>query len=149
MAEVGIFVGTVYGNALLVAEEAEPLLAAAGHQVKLFADPTLEDWQQYAEGVVLVITSTTGRGDLPDCIVPLYQGIKDKLGYQPTLRYGMIALGDSSYEEFCGAGKKFDQLLQAQSAQRLGEVLRVDATENPEPEEVTSPWVARWAKLIG
>lgn len=24
MAEVGIFVGTVYGNALLVAEEAEP-----------------------------------------------------------------------------------------------------------------------------
>ena len=141
MAEVGIFVGTVYGNALLVAEEAEPLLAAAGHQVKIYEDPTLDDWQKYAEKVALVITSTTGQGDLPDSIVSLFNGIKDKLGYQPHLRYGIIALGDSSYEAFCGGGEKFAALLHDQSAVRVGEMLRVDATENPEPEEVTSPWV--------
>lgn len=149
MAEVGIFVGTVYGNALLVAEEAEPLLVAAGHQVKIFEDPTLEEWQRYAEKVALVITSTTGQGDLPDCIVSLYNGIKGKLGYQPTLRYGIIALGDSSYDAFCGGGKKFAELLQDQQAVRVGEMLLVDATENPEPEEVTSPWVEQWAKLLG
>ena len=148
MAEVGIFVGTVYGNALLVAEESEPLLAAAGHQVKVFEDPTLEDWQHYADKVVLVITSTTGQGDLPDSIAPLYRDIKDKLGYQPGLRYGVIALGDSSYEVFCGAGKQFAALLQEQGAVRVGEMLTVDACENPEPEEVTSPWVEQWAKLI-
>ncbi|WP_413453733.1 flavodoxin [Erwinia persicina] len=148
MAEVGIFVGTVYGNALLVAEEAEPLLVAAGHQVKIFEDPTLEEWQRYAEKVALVITSTTGQGDLPDCIVSLYNGIKEKLGYQPTLRYGIIALGDSSYDAFCGGGKKFAELLQDQQAVRVGEMLLVDATENPEPEEVTSPWVEQWAKLL-
>ena len=28
MAKIGIFVGTVYGNALLVAEEAQPILQA-------------------------------------------------------------------------------------------------------------------------
>jgi len=149
MSEVGIFVGTVYGNALLVAEEAEPLLVAAGHQVKIFEDPTLEEWQRYAEKVALVITSTTGQGDLPDCIVSLYNGIKKKLGYQPTLRYGIIALGDSSYDAFCGGGKKFAELLQDQQAVRVGEMLLVDATENPEPEEVTSPWVEQWAKLLG
>ena len=70
------------------------------------------------------------------------------MGYQPELRYGIIALGDSSYDEFCGGGKKFADLLQDQSAIRVGEMLLVDATENPEPEEVTSPWVEQWAKLI-
>jgi len=47
---------------------------------------------------VLVVTSTTGQGDLPDSIVPLYEGIKDM--YQPHLRYGIIALGDSTYANF-------------------------------------------------
>lgn len=148
MAQIGIFVGTVYGNALMVAEEAEPLLADLGHQVKIFEDPTLDDWQRYADQVVLVITSTTGQGNLPDSIAPLFQAIKDKLGHQPALRYGVIALGDSSYEDFCGGGKSFDALLQEHNATRLGEVLLVDATEYPEPEELTSPWVEAWAKLI-
>ncbi|ATZ12472.1 flavodoxin [Erwinia amylovora] len=148
MAEIGIFVGTVYGNALLVAEEAEPLLVQAGHRVTVFDDPTLEDWQGYADKVVLVVTSTTGHGDLPDSIVPLFQAIKDRLGYQPGLRYGIIALGDSSYDRFCGGGKQFDALLSEQSALRIGEVLLVDASENPQPEEVTSPWVEQWAKLL-
>jgi len=148
MAQVGIFVGTVYGNALLVAEEAEPLLIEQGHQVTIFEDPSLEDWLRYSDGVALVITSTTGQGDLPDSIAPLFHAIKDNLGHQPTLRYGVIALGDSSYDVFCGGGKQFDALLQEQAAQRIGEVLLVDATENPEPEEITSPWVELWAKQI-
>jgi len=148
MAQVGIFVGTVYGNALLVAEEAEPVLQQAGHQVKIFEDATLADWQQYSDHVALVITSTTGQGDFPDSIVRLFHAIKDQLGHQPQLQYGVIALGDSSYDHFCGAGKNFDALLQEQGAKRVGEVLTIDAMEDPEPEVVTTPWVEAWAKLI-
>lgn len=77
-----------------------------------------------------MVTSTTGQGDLPDSIVPLFQGIKDTLGFQPNLRYGVIALGDSSYVNFCNGGKQFDALLQEQSAQRVGEMLLIDASEN-------------------
>ncbi|MCX8956853.1 flavodoxin [Erwinia psidii] len=149
MAQVGIFVGTVYGNALLVAEEAEPLLTEQGHQVKIFEDATLDDWQHYSDGVVLVVTSTTGQGDLPDSIAPLFHSIREKLGHQPSLRYGLIALGDSNYDDFCGGGKKFDALLQEHGAQRLADVLMVDASETPEPEEVTSPWVEQLAKRLG
>ncbi|WP_147199608.1 flavodoxin [Pantoea sp. MBD-2R] len=149
MAQVGIFVGTVYGNALLVAEEAEPLLVDQGHQVKIFEDPTLDDWLRYSENVALIITSTTGQGDFPDSIAPLFHAIKDKLGHQPTLRYGVIALGDNSYDDFCGAGKKFDDLLQEHAARRIGDVLLIDATEHPEPEEVSSPWIEEWAKQLG
>ena len=148
MAQIGIFVGTVYGNALLVAEEAEPILQEQGHQVKIFDDASLSDWQQYSEHVALIVTSTTGQGNFPDSIARLYQDVKDKLGYQPQLRYGVIALGDSSYDHFCGAGKTFDAQLQEQGATRVGEVLLVDAMESPEPESVTSPWVENWGKLL-
>ncbi|MDL4912923.1 MAG: flavodoxin [Enterobacterales bacterium endosymbiont of Blomia tropicalis] len=148
MAKIGIFVGTVYGNALLVAEEAGPILQEQGHEVNVFEDPTLAQWQDYSTDVALVITSTTGQGDFPDSIADLVNGVKDKLGHQPTLRYGVIALGDSSYDHFCGAGKTFDALLQEQGAQRVGEVLLVDAAEDPEPETVTSPWVEAWGKLL-
>lgn len=131
MAEIGIFVGTMYGNSLLVAEEAEAILTAQGHKATVFEDPELSDWLPYQDKYVLVVTSTTGQGDLPDSIVPLFQGIKDSLGFQPNLRYGVIALGDSSYVNFCNGGKQFDALLQEQSAQRVGEMLLIDASEKP------------------
>lgn len=134
MAEIGIFVGTMYGNSLLVAEEAEAILARQGHSATVFEDPELSDWQQYQDKVALVVTSTTGQGDLPDSIAPLFHGIKDTVGFQPNLRYGVIALGDSSYPNFCNGGKQFDALLQEQSAQRVGEMLFIDASEHPEPE---------------
>lgn len=61
MAEIGIFVGTMYGNSLLVAEEAEAILTAQGHKATVFEDPELSDWLPYQDKYVLVVTSTTGR----------------------------------------------------------------------------------------
>lgn len=148
MAEVGIFVGTMYGNALLVAEEAEAILNGHGHKATVYEDADLNDWQRYQNSYVLVVTSTTGQGDLPDSIAPLFHAIKDTLGVQSTLRYGVIALGDSSYTNFCGAGKQFDALLQEQQAQRVGEVLFIDASEHPEPEGQSNPWVEHWSTLL-
>lgn len=148
MAKIGIFVGTVYGNALLIAEEAQAILRGQGHSASVFDDPELNDWRRYEHDYVLVVTSTTGQGDLPDSIVPLFQGIKNQLGYQPTLRYGVIALGDSTYQNFCGAGKQFDALLSEQHAVRIGDVLMIDASEDPEPETVSSPWVEAWGRQL-
>ena len=146
MAEVGIFVGTMYGNSLLVAEEAETILSGLGHQVKVFEDPMVSDWESYTGKYVLVVTSTTGQGDLPDSIVPLFNDLQDM--YQPHLRYGIIALGDSTYANFCGGGKRFDALLQEQGAQRIGDMLMIDASEDPEPESISNPWVEQWATLL-
>lgn len=146
MAEIGIFVGTMYGNSLLVAEEAETILAGLGHQAKVFEDPMVSDWESYTGKYVLVVTSTTGQGDLPDSIVPLFNDLQDM--YQPHLRYGIIALGDSTYANFCGGGKRFDTLLQEQGAQRIGDMLMIDASEDPEPESVSNPWVEQWATLL-
>lgn len=146
MAEIGIFVGTMYGNSLLVAEEAETILTEMGHQARVFEDPLVADWESYTGKYVLVVTSTTGQGDLPDSIVPLFNDLQDM--YQPHLRYGIIALGDSTYANFCGGGKRFDTLLQEQGAQRIGDMLMIDASEDPEPESVSNPWISQWATLL-
>ncbi len=148
MAKVGIFVGTMYGNSLLVAEEAQEILAAQGHIAKVYEDPQAADWTNNQGNYTLVVTSTTGQGDLPDSIAPLFHYLRDKAGYQPDLRYGVIALGDSTYTHFCGGGKQFDALLHEQGAQRIGDMLLIDASEDPEPETVSNPWVEHWATLL-
>lgn len=147
MLTIGIFVGTVYGNAQFIAEEIQPVLAKAGHQVVLYDEPTLAQWQQPTLDIHLIITSTTGQGDFPDNIVDLYLDMQQQSGYQPSIRYSVIALGDSSYADFCQAGKNFDQLLQSHQAVRIGEVLSIDATETTEPEQVVLEWLPDWLGL--
>ncbi len=60
----------------------------------------------------------------------------------------MIALGRQHIYPFCGGGKQFDALLQEQGAQRIGDMLLIDASEDPEPESVSNPWVEHWATLL-
>ncbi len=87
MAEVGIFVGTMYGNSLLVAEEAEAILSGLGHKATVYEDPQVNDWESYTGKYVLVVTSTTGQGDLPDSIVPLYEGDERYVSAPSALRH--------------------------------------------------------------
>ena len=61
MAEIGIFVGTMYGNSLLVAEEAEAILTAQGHKATVFEDPELSDWLPYQDKYVLGLRPRPGR----------------------------------------------------------------------------------------
>lgn len=146
MAKVGIFVGTVYGNALAVAEEAQRILLEHNHQANIYEEGILIDWEKYS--TVLVITSSTGQGDLPDTIAPLFHELRDNLGYQPNLSYGLIALGDSSYDYFCGAGMKFDELLQEHQAKRIGEILKIDGMDVAEPEVFAIDWLESWVNLL-
>ena len=61
MAEVGIFVGTMYGNSLLVAEEAEAILVNQGHKATVYEDPELADWEKYKDKYILVVNPPPGR----------------------------------------------------------------------------------------
>lgn len=45
MVEIGIFVGIMYGNLLLVVEEVEVIFVRQGYSVIVFEDFELFDWQ--------------------------------------------------------------------------------------------------------
>ncbi|MDT8878091.1 flavodoxin [Halomonas saccharevitans] len=145
MPMLKIFVGTMYGGALDVAEQVKPLFEEAGYEVAIFDQPTLDDLTGSPTDLALFCVSTTGSGDLPGNIVPFARALEEQSPGLGSLRYGLIALGDSSYgETYCGAGRHLDELLEGQGAQRLGERLEVDAMETFMADDEALPWVEEW-----
>ncbi len=69
---------------------------------------------------LLIITSTHGEGDPPQSGMEFFEFVEGrKAPSLPDLRYAILALGDMSYEHFCGAGKRLDERLEALGAKRL------------------------------
>lgn len=145
MPTLKIFVGTMYGGAIDVAEQAAPLFEAAGYETIILEQPTLDDLIQSPPDLALFCVSTTGSGDFPGNFVPLVRALDEQTPALVDLRYGLIALGDSSYgETFCGAGRRLDEMLEGLGAVRLGERLEVDAMETFMADDAALPWVEEW-----
>lgn len=141
MAKIALIVGTVYGAAQYTAEQAVSLLTAKGYDVTLYEEAKLDDVLAQDADCWLVITSTTGQGDIPDNVLPFFVDVKDRFPLLTGKQFAVIALGDSSYDTFCGAGEQFNALLQELQGQELAPMLRIDACETLEPETLALPWL--------
>ncbi len=140
MAKLHIFAGSVYGNAQHVAEEVYDMLSGDGVDCELFSDPSVDDFTQ-AEAI-LVITSTTGQGDIPPNLEFVHAELKDTFPMLTDKPFAVAALGDSSYDTFCGGGRHFQELLTELQAKPVADMLEVDALETFEPEQEVKDWVA-------
>ncbi|MFC3226920.1 flavodoxin domain-containing protein [Marinibaculum pumilum] len=147
---IEIFVGTMTGTAELVAEEVADSLRSAEHDVDVsmmdkldagaFADPA---------SVYLICTSTYGQGDVPDNAQDFFEDLKAKRPDLSEIRYGVIGLGDSTYQQtFNFGGKRFDDLLQELGAQRIGERFIHDAADGTMPEEEALTWLEGWRQAL-
>lgn len=149
MAKIAVMVGTVYGGAQYVAEQALELFVQIGHQAQLFHPARLKDVLEANADHWLVITSTTGQGDIPDDLVPFYVEVQDRFPLLTGKSWAIIALGDSSYgETYCGSGEKFHELFTQLQGTELSPMLRVDAGETLQPEDVALPWITSLYQLI-
>lgn len=148
MADILIVIGTESGNAQMVAEALEDDFAAKGHTVTV-NDNADAAAVTGASDVVLVVTATTGMGDLPANIQPLSDQLTEAGSDLKHLRYGVVALGDQTYQDtFCGAGKKMDALFEKLGAKRVGERLEIDACTQPVPDEEALKWAEEWVQLL-
>src|SRR5690606_40688951 len=68
---------------------------------------------------ILFLVSTTGEGDAPDNAGAFMRRVMAAERPLPDLRYGLLALGDSDYDNFCAFGRRLDHWLQHQGAQPL------------------------------
>ncbi|MGL5324246.1 MAG: flavodoxin domain-containing protein, partial [Aeromonas sp.] len=93
---------------------------------------------------LLLVSATTGQGDIPPNLQPFASELADKAPWLKGLRYALIAMGDSSYDHFCGAGRRLDGLLQELGATGVIPPLELDATVHDEPEQVALSWLKKW-----
>nr|WP_280234197.1 bifunctional nitrate reductase/sulfite reductase flavoprotein subunit alpha [Nocardia cyriacigeorgica] len=112
-------------------------------------DPRLLDMDSCELGAltgdVLVITSTFGDGGPPDNGTDFWTRLDDSAARFTGMRYAVFALGDSSYDDFCGHGRKLDEKFAERGAARL--LPRVDC--EPDFAETGEAWLDEVLVALG
>lgn len=134
-----ILFGSETGNSKDLARSLADAAMAHGVEARL-AD--MADYKPRAlkdEQDLLVITSTHGEGDPPQTAVGFFEFLEGRKAPKlPDLRFAVLALGDSTYEHYCLAGRRIDERLAALGAQRLTECVECDV----DYDDAAAAWIA-------
>ena len=122
-----ILYGSRTGNGERLAKKAKILAEAQGLNVVLKNMETYRTRDLQAEKNLLVIVSTHGEGVPPFSAQELHGFIYGKRAPKlDGVNFAVLALGDSSYFQFCKTGRDFDEQLEKLGAKRLVPVLTCD-----------------------
>lgn len=76
---------------------------------------------------LLVIAATHGEGDPPQTALDFFEFLEGRKAPKlPDLRFSVLALGDSTYEHYCSAGRRVDERLAELGAERLTDRVECD-----------------------
>lgn len=138
MSAITLIYGSVYGSAHYVATELARVLGERGCEVALHEQP--EPRHLHLDRPLLVVTSTTGDGELPSRLQPLLQQLQRQAPDLRGLRFALVALGDSSYQHYCGGGRALAAALERCGATAIAPSLELDACHCLNPEDEALPW---------
>ena len=140
---VQIIVGSMLGATEYVAESLQEVLQQHQIESHIHFQPDFKNITK--QGTWLICSSTHGAGDLPDNI---QQFSKDLIGAKSSgelcnTQFTVIALGDTSYDTFCQAGKALYQQMQDAQSKAIADMLCIDVMEHAIPEEPACEWVTQ------
>ncbi|MBN8482662.1 MAG: flavodoxin domain-containing protein [Xanthomonadales bacterium] len=114
------------GFAEQLATRTAQALRAAGVLVELRALGAVDADCLAAHERALFVASTTGEGDAPDSAAGFVRDMLDARLDLSRLHYGVLALGDSEYVNYCAFGHRLEAWLQDARAKPLFDLVEVD-----------------------
>ena len=141
---VTVAYGSQTGNAKAIAQDVFKKLREMGVKVRLL---TLNDWKKLNPTLVkgtellICVISTTGNADAPDNCDKFQRFLKRKAlaaDMLKGLRFAVLGLGDTNYNEFCYMGRWLDERLDGLGAKRFRPLGCAD--EATGLEDVVEPW---------
>ena len=143
-ANIAIAYGTETGNSKGLAEQLVKMSEQAGKPAQLvnLADIKLRNLKRYDQ--LFIICSTHGDGDPPEPVEQFHHALMQSADNLSHLSFAVLALGDSSYEQFCVTGKQFDQKLAELNATRLLPCVECDV----DFQEPAATWMKQVLELI-
>lgn len=138
--EATILYGSQTGNSQRLANRFAGKLKEQGFAVDVFAMNDFKTNNLKKVRHLFIIVSTHGEGDPPDNAVGFYEFLHSKRAPKlDGMPFGVLALGDTSYEFFCQTGKDFDKRLEELGGKRI-----VDRTDcDVDFEEAAEEWMNR------
>ncbi|MFC3757408.1 sulfite reductase flavoprotein subunit alpha [Chryseobacterium tructae] len=111
--------GTETGNSKKLATALAGIIKKKGIQVKLADLSQYKPKDLAKEEFFFVVISTQGEGDPPVLAKKFYDYIYENESNLSHLKFGVLALGDSSYPLFCKTGEDIDSRFEILGAQRI------------------------------
>ena len=135
---ISILFGTQTGNSEIVAREAEKVAKKAGLTPTVLDLSECETQTLISSPRLLIVTSTYGEGEMPDNVIELWNKCSElDNNFYEKVNYSVLALGDTSYEKFCEAGKLWDLHLNEKGAKRVLDCVECDV----DFEEPSRRWI--------
>lgn len=131
------------GNAEEFAATAAQRLTEAGYLPQLIDMDSCD--LATLTGDVLVISSSFGDGGPPDNGADFWTRLAEGAHRLSAVRFAVFALGDSSYDDFCGHGRRLDTAFADRGAHRL--LPRVDC--EPDFAEPGAEWLDEVIAALG
>jgi sulfite reductase (NADPH) flavoprotein alpha-component len=140
-----VLFGSETGNSAGLGRSLADAARAQGIAVELFDMADYKPPRLKGEQDLLVITSTHGEGDPPQTAAGFFEFLESRKAPKlPHLRFAVLALGDSTYERYCEAGRRIDRRLEALGAHRLAE--RVDC--DVDFDDPAAAWIEAAVRML-
>lgn len=132
--KITIAYGTETGNSKKLASDFAAKAKRSGINAKLVSLDQYRMNDLPKEEYFLTIISTHGEGEPPAAAKKFYDHIHTNGFKTEKLKYGVLALGDTSYPLFCKAGEDVDEQLQKVGGERIVSLVKCDTDYQIEAE---------------